>query len=243
MIFGLLESFNDNMILLLLITIGIGLTGGAIPPMMERRRRRNIENQLPDLLEALAGSVGAGRGLQEAMMEQGKSRPGTLGKLLLETLEESHSSSFDAALSAFAAKTRSAQVQRVMVLIETAIEKDAPLQRILEDLSMDYQRLNDLLNKRESELLGRGLLIIMFVCIGLPALIAFIVGLFTPASAGYRIDGLNNIFANFFAAASAVAVAVSGRMLGRMKDALWTLPLWMGISMGLYLGAVKMIGG
>ena len=76
--------------------------------------------------------------------------PGTLGKLLLETLEESHSSSFDAALSAFAAKTRSAQVQRVMVLIETAIEKDAPLQRILEDLSMDYQRLNDLLNKRES---------------------------------------------------------------------------------------------
>ncbi|MBT5736810.1 MAG: hypothetical protein HOI28_08250, partial [Euryarchaeota archaeon] len=46
-----------------------------------------------------------------------------------------------------------------------------------------------------------------------------------------------------FAASSAIASLVSGRMLGRMKDFLWWLPFWMAVSMGLYLGAVKMIGG
>ncbi|MBT4925630.1 MAG: hypothetical protein HON16_07780, partial [Euryarchaeota archaeon] len=135
------------------------------------------------------------------------------------------------------------QVQRVTVLIGTAIEQDAPLQGILSDLSMDYERLNDLMNKRESELQGRGILIILFVCIGLPVLIAFIVGLFAPASKGYQIDTFNQTFALFFAASSAIASLVSGRMLGRMKDFLWWLPFWMAVSMGLYLGAVKMIGG
>ena len=84
------------------------------------------------MLESLSDAVGAGRGLQEAMLEQGRNTPGVLGKLLTET-ESSHASSFDAALSAFASKTRSSQVQRVVVLIDTAIQQDAPLQNILSD--------------------------------------------------------------------------------------------------------------
>ena len=72
-------------------------------------------------------------------------------------------------------------------MIDTAIQQDAPLQNILSDLAMDYERLNDLMNKRESELAGRGILIVLFVCIGLPVLIAFIVGLFAPAKSGYQI--------------------------------------------------------
>ena len=108
---------------------------------------------------------------------------------------------------------------------------------------MDYERLNDLMNKREEELLGRGILIILFVCIGLPILIAFIVGLFAPASKGFQINQFNNTFALFFGASSAIAASVAGRMMGRMKDMLWWIPLWVGTSMALYLGAVKMIGG
>lgn len=211
--------------------------------MRERSRRRSIENTLPSLLESLSDSVGAGRGIQEAMSEQAKTIPGVLGKLLSETLEESHSSTFSAALASFAAKTRSSQVQRVMVLIETAIEQDAPLQGILSDLAMDYERLNDLMNQRESELLGRGMLIVIFVCVGLPVLIAFIVGLFAPASKGFQVDDFNRTFSLFFGAASAIALGVSGRMLGRFKDSLWWMPGWVALSMGLYLGAVILVGG
>ena len=243
MIFDLLEAFNENSLVLYLFVIGIACAAGGIPPMIERNRRRGIENQLPGLLESLSDAVGAGRGLQEAMLEQGRNTPGVLGKLLTETLESSHASSFDAALSAFASKTRSSQVQRVVVLIDTAMEQDAPLQNILSDLAMDYERLNDLMNKRESELQGRGILIVLFICIGLPGLIGFLVGLFTPGSKGFQIDGFLSTFSLFFAVASAVGVAVSGRMLGRMRDIMWFVPLWMTMSMFFFLGATKMIGG
>ena len=117
----------------------------------EKSKKRNREST-PGLLESLSDAVGAGRGLQEAMLEQGRNTPGVLGKLLTETLESSHASSFDAALSAFASKTRSSQVQRVVVLIDTAIQQDAPLQNILSDLAMDYERLNDLMNKGNQNL-------------------------------------------------------------------------------------------
>ena len=177
------------------------------------------------------------------MMEQSESNDGLLASLLSETLKEAHASSFEASLSAFAAKTRSSQVQRVMMLIETAIQQDSGLRDILSDLSRDYERLNDLMNQRETELSGRGMLIIIFVSVGLPILIAFIVGLFAPASKGFQITAFNQTFSLFFAAASAVGVSVSGRMMGRLKDTLWWLPMWMAISMGLYLGAVKAVGG
>ena len=176
-------------------------------------------------------------------MEQSESNDGLLASLLAETLKEAHASSFEASLSAFAAKTRSSQVQRVMMLIETAIQQDSSLREILSDLSRDYERLNDLMNQRETELSGRGMLIIIFVSVGLPVLIAFIVGLFAPASKGFQITSFNQTFSLFFAAASAVAVGVSGRMMGRLKDTLWWLPMWMTVSMGLYLGAVKAVGG
>jgi pilus assembly protein TadC len=243
MIFGILESFNDAPLLLYLVVIATACIGGGIPPMIERRRRRAIENELPNFLEALSDSVGAGRGLQEAMKEQSEASDSPLPMLLRETLREGHASSFEASLSAFASKTRSSQVQRVMMLIETALQQDSSLRDILSDLSRDYERLNDLMNKRESELQGRGMLIIIFVSVGLPVLIAFIVGLFAPASQGFQISSFNQTFSFFFAAASAVGVGVAGRMMGRLRDTLWWLPLWMAISMGLYLGAVKAVGG
>ena len=96
-IYDFLEAFNDNVLVLVLLVLGIALASGGIPPILERNRRRSIENQLPGLLESLSDAVGAGRGLQEAMLEQGRNTPGVLGKLLTETLETSHSSSFDAA--------------------------------------------------------------------------------------------------------------------------------------------------
>ncbi len=243
MIFGILEIFRNDPLLLLIITMGIAFAIGGIPPIIERNRRRGIENDLPAMLEALSDSLGAGLGLQQAMMAEADRNSGVLGKLLKETLKESHASSFDAALSNFATKSRSSQVQRVMNLMSTAVEQQAPLQNILADMSRDYERLNDLMNRRESDLMGRSILIIMFVSVGLPFLIAFIVGLFAPRSDGYQLDSFNSSFTLFFGAASLIAVSVSGRMLGRMKSALWWAPLWMAVSMSIYHVGVFVIGG
>ncbi len=226
-----------------MITIGIAFAIGGVPPIIERQRRRSIENDLPAMLEALSDSLGAGLGLQQAMMSEADRSTGLLGRLLKETLAESHASSFDSALANFATKSRSTQVQRVMHLISTAIEQDAPLQTILSDMSQDYERLNDLMNRRESDLMGRSILIVMFVSIGLPFLIAFIVGLFAPRSQGFQLDEFNTSFTLFFGAASLVAIGVSGRMLGRMRSSLWWAPLWMAVSMTIYHVGVLVIGG
>jgi len=243
MIFDILEMFRNEPFLLFLITISIACAIGGVPPILERNRRRNIENDLPAMLEALSDSLGAGLGLQQAMMAEADRNTGTLGKLLRETLQESHASSFDSALANFATKSRSSQVQRVMHLMSTALEQDAPLQSILADMSRDYERLNDLMNRRESDLMGRSILIIMFVSIGLPFLIAFIVGLFAPRSQGFQLQSFNSSFTLFFGAASLVAIGVSRRMLGRLRAALWWAPLWMAVSMTIYHVGVLVIGG
>ena len=243
MIFEILEMFRNDPLLLFMITIGVAFAIGGVPPIIERQRRRGIENDLPAMLEALSDSLGAGLGLQQAMMAEADRNSGTLGRLLKETRAESHASSFDAALANFATKSRSAQVQRVMHLISTALEQDAPLKNILSDMSRDYERLNDLMNRRESDLTGRAILIIMFVSIGLPFLIAFIVGLFAPKSQGFQLDEFNSSFTLFFGGASLVSLGVSGRMLGRMRSTLWWAPLWMAISMSIYHVGVILIGG
>ena len=150
---------------------------------------------------------------------------------------------YPSALANFATKSRSSQVQRVMHLMSTAIEQDAPLQNILADMSRDYERLNDLMNRRESDLSGRSLLIMMFICVGLPLLIAFLVGLFAPWSSGFQLDFLNSTFAIFFCAVSMFSVGVSGRMLGRLKDVVWFLPIWGFVATYLYIVPYHIIGG
>ena len=102
--------------------------------------------------------------------------------------------------------------------------------------------MNDLMNKREHELNGRAILIMLFVSLGLPLLIAFIVGLFAPKSDGFQLESFNSSFILFFGIASLIAVSVGGRMLGRMRSALWWAPLWMAVSMSLYHVGVLVIG-
>ena len=243
MIFDLMEMLRGQPIVLILFTFGVAGVMGGIPPMIERSRRRKIENDLPSLLEALSDSLKAGLGLQQAMQAESERNTGVLGSLLRKTLEDSHASSFDAALANFATKTRSSQVQRVMHLLSTAIEQDSPLGDILSNLAMDYERLNDLMNQREEELMGRAILIILFLCMGLPVLIAFIVGLFAPETKGFQLDGFHTSFSLFFGACAGMAVAISGRMLGRLGSMLWFVPLWMAVSMFIYLGGYQIAGG
>ena len=238
MIYRLIESFNDSPLAVYLIIVGIAIAFGGIPPILERRRRRSIENALPGFLEAMSDGVGAGLGLQEVMMEQSKIQTGPLGNLLSEALSTSQVTSFDESLSAFATSSRSAQVQRVTQLIQTAVEHNAPLQSILFDLAHDYERLNDLINEREKNLSGIAMTIVLFVCLGLPGVIALIVGQFAPSSKGFQLTDFNNTFAIFFGAASLVAVATSARMLGRFRENAWFFPFWFAFSMMFYYAAV-----
>ena len=235
MLLDFLEILNDYPLVLLLVIISIATLGGGIPPILERRRRRGLENAISEVLELLSDNIGAGEGIQQGLARVAEVRNDLFGKLINDAIQASKATSFNAAMAEMAVKSRSKQVQRVINLILTSLESDAPMQDVLFEMSQEYSRLNKLMNKRDTELQSSAFLIIFFVGLMLPAIIAFMIGIFSPKSSGMVADDLNSIMAYFFGGATAIAVLISGRMLGRMKNWFWFVPSLALMSMLIYI--------
>ena len=115
-------------------------------------------------------------------------------------------------------------IQRVVNLLSTAVEQDAPLGEITNSMSVEYDRLNKLINTRESEMSGQSMLLLMLMCAS-PGVMGFMFAVFGLATVGAYwahpcSDGpLPHVPA-------ALSVVVSGRMLGRTKQAMWWIPFW-----------------
>jgi hypothetical protein len=237
----------QNPVLLVLLPLGLASLGGSIPHLLERLRRRSIEKALPEVLESISVNIGAGLGLEQAMAAIPEIRNDKIGKMISKAIVHSQSTTFDAALAEFAIHSRSKMVQRVINLLATARAQDAPLEDITFKMSMEYDRLNKLMNKRESELQGRALLIQIFIAMLLPAIIAAMFGTFAPPTAGYAIRGVLNSLSLFFGVSAGVTTIIGGRMLGRGRASLWYVPMWVVLSMLtfdiLYLGIGTSIGG
>ena len=99
------------------------------------------------------------------------------------------------------------------------------------------------MKKRENELMGRAVMLTIFIAILLPGIIAFMIGAFASPSSGMDVSAINRSLMLFFAGSSILAVTISGRMLGRFKASLWVVPIWAFVSMTLYLALYHMIGG
>ena len=56
MLFGILEMFRNDPLLLFIITLGVACAIGGVPPIIEKNRRRGIKNVFPAMLEALSDS-------------------------------------------------------------------------------------------------------------------------------------------------------------------------------------------
>jgi Flp pilus assembly protein TadB len=241
MILDFLEVLNDYPFVLLLIIVSIATLGGGIPPILERRRRRGLENAISEVLELLSDNIGAGEGIQQGLARVAEVRNDLFGKLISDAIQASKATSFNAAMAEMAVKSRSKQVQRVINLILTSLESDAPMQDVLFEMSQEYSRLNKLVNKRDTELQSSAFLIIFFVGLMLPAIIAFMIGIFAPKSSGMVVGDLNSIMAYFFGGATAIAVLISGRMLGRMMNWFWFVPSLALMSMLIYILGFEVI--
>ena len=63
------ELVGVSIFLILMIPITLPCLAGAVPGYFERRRRRQLEEALPEVLESISSSIGAGLGLQQALTE------------------------------------------------------------------------------------------------------------------------------------------------------------------------------
>ena len=240
-LWNIYELLGQSFLLLLLIPVTLPCLAGAIPGFLERRRRRQLEEALPEVLESISSSIGAGLGLEQALTEISRNRQDETGKLLVQAIERSRSTSFDAALAEYAINSRSILIQRVVNLLSTAIEQDAPLGDVTNSMSVEYDRLNKLINIREREMSGQSLLLLMLMCLLLPGVMGFMFAVFGLAAPGAYWGGIHNVMMPYLMASAALSVVISGRMLGRTKQALWWVPFWASTSALLYIGLFEAI--
>ncbi|MEE2748119.1 MAG: type II secretion system F family protein [Candidatus Thermoplasmatota archaeon] len=237
----LYELLNQSLLLVIVLPITLPCLAGAIPGFIERRRRRQLEEALPEVLESISSSIGAGLGLQQALTEISQNRQDETGKLLTQAIARSRSTSFDAALAEYAINSRSVLIQRVVNLLSVAVEQDAPLGEVTNSMSVEYDRLNKLINIREKEMGGQSFLLLMLMCLLLPGVMGFMFAVFGLAATGAFWGTIHSSMLPYLMASAALSVVVSGRMLGRTKQALWWIPFWSTISALLYMALFEAI--
>jgi len=235
-LWALYDLASNSLLLVILLPLALPCAAGAIPGVMDRLRRRNLEQALPEVLESISTSIGAGLGLQQALTDIASNRDDETGKLLKMAIARSRATTFDAALVEYALNSRSTLIQRVINLLSTAIEQDAPLQEVTNSMSIEYDRLNKLINMREKEMMGQSVLLLVLMCLLLPGIMGAMFALFGLASVGAYWGHIHGVMLPYLMVSSALTVVISGRMLGRTKQSLWWIPFWAVTSAMLYIG-------
>ena len=108
-------------------------------------------------------------------------------------------------------------------------------------MSIEYDRLNKLINTRESEMSGQSLLLLMLMCLLLPGVMGFMFAVFGLGAAGAYWGHIHAVMVPYLMASAALSVVVSGRMLGRTKQSMWWIPFWSTLSAVLYIGLFEAI--
>ena len=98
-----LEMFRNEPLLLFIITLGVACSIGGIPPIWKESAEEESRTIYPQCWKHFQTLLEQTR--STASHDAADRNTGALGKLLKETLAESHASSFDAA--SFATKSRS----------------------------------------------------------------------------------------------------------------------------------------
>ena len=235
---GFLDMATDSLLISIFILLTIISIGGGLPFIMEDRRLKKLENGLPELLEGISTSLGAGLGLQQAITSMSEQRNDGLGQLLRRAIERSKVTTFDAAISEFAVDSRSPPIQRAFNLLQTADENEAPLQDVTFSMSLEYDRLLRLRQKRELDLKGQALMLKGLMSALLPATIGMMFGLFAGPQSGIPMDLFHPSMLLYFTAGSAFSVLVSAVMIGKsLNSAFWWIAPWALFSQIIYMGS------
>jgi len=242
-LFGFFDMVTDSFMMSILIPLTIVSIGGGLPHLIERRRLLKIEKGLPELLEGISTTLGAGLGLQQAISTLSSQRTDLLGMMLRKAVSRSKATTFDAALSEFALNTRSSAVQRAFNLLQTADENEAPLRDVTFSMSLEFDRLFRLRQKRVMDLKGQALTMQVLMCMLLPGTIGIMFGLFAGPEAGIPMSLFHPPMLLYFAAGAAFSTLAGGIMLGRgIFSSIWWIAPWALFAQVMYMGTYLAAG-
>jgi flagellar protein FlaJ len=123
----------------------------VIPVMRADRRKSMIEDSLPDALHHMAVAVRTGLVLESVIQEVSEAEYGPLSEEFARiTLEIRKGRPLKEALIAFARRTRSKDIQRIMRLILEGVEAGGPIADVLDEVSENMRAIKMIRRERKT---------------------------------------------------------------------------------------------
>lgn len=218
---------------------GIGLIGLfcfiiSLPIARNIGRTRQVEDNIPDVLTEVAANIRSANSVESSFRDVAMVRTDYTGRLLQVTCQRMNETSFSQAMQEFAIKTRSLAVQRIVSLINIAIESGASIADVLDKISDELSSLYALRREKENKSATNAVIILWGGVIFTPGIIGFILGFFNSGAAVPMDDAIAiiQIFMIFFAAECAFMHAVA---MGSMKLDMIRTPFYMFLAQLIYV--------
>ncbi len=149
-LFGLVTFIFNLFIGLAAFIVGIAAML-MIPTMRADKRKAQIEDSLPDALHHMAVAVRTGLVLESVIQEISEAEYGPLSEEYARiTLEIRKGRPLKEALLAFAKRTRSKDIQRIMRLILEGVEAGGPIADVLDEVSDNMRAIKMIKRERKS---------------------------------------------------------------------------------------------
>jgi flagellar protein FlaJ len=194
----------------------------VVPTMRADKRKGMIEDSLPDALHHMAVAVRTGLVLESVIQEVSEAEYGPLSEEFARiTLEIRKGRPLKEALIAFARRTRSKDIQRIMRLILEGVEAGGPIADVLDEVSENMRAIKMIRRERKSatsqqiSFLAMASLFagpfVMGVVGGLPNVMAAVSG--SAGAASLPLDEIKSVVGalTFYVFAQAIA---AGMMMG-----------------------------
>jgi hypothetical protein len=239
-----IEEITTNKGLIIFGIFGILSLIIYIPMAIKASRIRNMENALPEVLNEIAENIRSGRSVESAFKEVADVRTDLIGKELRRASEEMLYTSFEAAMRAFAQRTGSRAMIRIISLVLIAVESGASLAQVLEKISGELWKVYILKKDREAKSATNASVILWGGVLFTPGVIAFILGVFSGGGGAIDIDmgPYEQWFIQFLMTLGLISIIMRGVAMGEMKLDMIRAPFFTWLPWLIYLVIVRVAG-
>lgn len=215
-----------------------------IPMAIREGHQRNMENALPEVLNEIAENIRSGRSVESAFKEVAEVRTDRIGKELRRASDEMLYTSFEAAMRAFAQRTRSRALIRIISLVLIAVESGASLANVLEKISGELWKVYILKKDREAKAATNASVILWGGAVFTPGIIGFILGVFGGGGGNIDLDmsPFEPVFIQFLMLLGFISIMMRGVAMGTLKLDMVRAPFFTWLPWFIYLVTVRISG-
>ena len=235
-------AHNNGLVIFGLIAIGCLIA--YLPMAIKAGHIRNMENALPEVLNEIAENIRSGRSVESAFKEVAEVRTDRIGRELRRASDEMLYTSFEAAMRAFAQRTGSRALIRIISLVLIAVESGASLANVLEKISGELWKVYILKKDREAKSATNASVILWGGVTFTPGIIGFILGIFGGGGGNINLDmgPFEPVFIQFLMLLGLISILMRGTAMGTLRLDIVRAPFFTWLPWFIYLVTVRISG-